>query len=94
MILRLKRQLGTPYNVHLLKEVLGLTDRLSAEQRVTLAEHVLGRSSGLKVILANTITTTQVILQIQQMNSDQISDVLQAITERVKQITKIVGFSL
>lgn len=94
MILRLKRQSGTPYNVHLLKEVLGLIDRLAAEQRVTVAEHVLGQSSGLKVILANTITTAQVILQIQQMNTDQISEVLQAIAERVKQITQIIGFSL
>lgn len=94
MILRLKRQLGTPYSVHLLKEVLGLIDRLSAEQRVTVAEHVLGRSSGLKVVLANTATTAQVILQVQQMNSDQISEVLQAIAERMKQITKIIGFSL
>lgn len=67
----------------LLEEVFALLEKLSPERKTAVGERLLGRSSGLTVVVGNQLLSEQTISQVQHMSDLQVAKILNAIAERI-----------
>jgi hypothetical protein len=67
---------------HSLDKVLTVVESLSSEEKVELAQRLLGSQSGLSVVVENNFSQWMVA-QIDWMNRDELSEILNAISYRL-----------
>jgi len=60
-----------------------MVEGLSIEEKAELVQRLLGDQSGLSVVLGNAPLHSWVIMQINRMSRNELSDVLKAITDRI-----------
>ncbi|PPS41935.1 hypothetical protein [Chroococcidiopsis sp. TS-821] len=67
---------------HTLEKVLPVVESLSSEEKVELAQRLLGSQSGLSVVVENNFLQWMV-KQIDWMNRDELSEILNAVSYRL-----------
>lgn len=68
---------------HTLGEILPMVEGLSIEEKAELVQRLLGDQSGLSVVLGNAPLHGWVIMQINRMSRDELSDMLKVIADRI-----------
>ena len=68
---------------HTLGEILPMVEGLSIEEKAELVQQLLGEQSGLSVVLGNAPLHSLVIMHINRMSRDELSNILKAIADRI-----------
>jgi hypothetical protein len=66
-----------------LEELLPLAEQLPIEDKVALLERLIGKQSGLNVVLEHNQLKESIVKQISTMDREQLSDILQVVATRI-----------